>query len=181
VWLSRTGFSGELGYEVFLRPEHALAVWEAVESAGATPYGVDIIEPVRVETGMIVTDYDYEPHRRSPFDLGLDRVVKPGNGCMGDDALKEAAAEHPNRFVTIRLATTPLPEYGAPVRRGGEEVGTLTSPAESPRYGPIGLAILAVDAAAPGTRVSVDAEARPIAGTVDVLAIHDPKKERPRA
>ncbi len=50
------------GYEVFLRPEHAAAVWEAVEAAGATPYGVDIIEPVRVETGMVVTDYDYEPH-----------------------------------------------------------------------------------------------------------------------
>jgi glycine cleavage system T protein (aminomethyltransferase) len=181
VWLSRTGFSGELGYEVFLRPEHAAAVWEAVEFAGATPYGVDIIEPVRVETGMIVTDYDYEPHQRSPFDLGLDRVVKPGNGCMGDAALKEAAADRPNRFVTIRLGAATLPEYGAAVTRDGEEVGVLTSPAESPRYGPIGLAILAVRASERGTDVQVDAEAGPIDATVDVLAIHDPNKERPRA
>src|SRR5712691_10534811 len=58
VWLSRTGFSGELGYELFLRPDHAVDLWEAVESAGAVPYGADIIEPVRVETGMIVKDYD---------------------------------------------------------------------------------------------------------------------------
>jgi aminomethyltransferase len=181
VWLSRTGFSGELGYEVFLRPEHAIALWEAVESAGATPYGVDIIEPVRVETGMIVTDYDYEPHQRSPFDLGLDRVVKLGNGCMADDALKEAAAERLNRFVTIRLASTPLPEYGARVTRDGEELGVLTSPAESPRFGPIGLAILSVDAAAPGTTVDVEADDGAVDGIVDVLAIHDPKKERPRA
>ena len=56
MWLSRTGFSGELGYELFLRPEDAATVWKAVEAAGAVPYGVDIIEPVRVETGMIVTD-----------------------------------------------------------------------------------------------------------------------------
>jgi aminomethyltransferase len=181
VWLSRTGFSGELGYEVFLRADQALALWEAVEAAGATPYGVDIIEPVRVETGMIVTDYDYEPHQRSPFDLGLDRVVKLGRGCMGDAALKEAAAEHPNRFVTIRLGSTTLPEYGAKVTRDGEDVGVLTSPAESPRYGAIGLAILAANAAQPGTEVQVDADGGPIDGTVDVLAIHDPNKERPRA
>ena len=140
-----------------------------------------LIEPVRVETGMIVTDYDYEPHQRSPFDLGLDRMVKPGNGCMGDAALKEAAAEHPNRFVTIRLASTPLPEYGSRVTRDGEEVGVLTSPAESPLYGPIGLAILAAGAAEPGMTVHVDGPEGPIEGTVDVLAIHDPKKERPRA
>ena len=181
VWLSRTGFSGELGYEVFLRPEHAIALWEAVESAGATPYGVDIIEPVRVETGMIVTDYDYEPRKRSPFDLGLDRVVKVGNGCMADDALRDAAAERPNRFVTIRLASMPLPEYGARVTRDAEEVGVLTSPAESPRFGPIGLAVLAADAATPGTTVDVAAGDGTVDGVVDVLAIHDPKKERPRA
>ena len=100
---------------------------------------------------------------------------------MGDAALKEAAAEHPNRFVTIRLASPTLPEYGARVTRAGEEVGVLTSPAESPTYGPIGLAILAAGAAEPGTTVQVDAEAGPIDGTVDVLAIHDPNKERPRA
>ena len=51
VWLARTGFSGELGFELFLRPEHADALWEAVEAAGATPYGVEVIEPLRIESG----------------------------------------------------------------------------------------------------------------------------------
>ena len=119
-------------------------MWEAVEAAGAVPYGVDIIEPIRVETGMIVTDYDYEPHRRSPYDLGLDRlVVLDAEGeCMGADHLRAAAADPPNRFVTIRLAGTTLPEYGARVTVSGEEVGVLTSPATSPLLGPIGLAIV---------------------------------------
>ena len=75
VWLSRTGFSGELGFELFLRPEHAGDLWAAVEGAGATPYGVEVIEPLRIETGMVVTDYDYAEHERSPFDLGMDRLV----------------------------------------------------------------------------------------------------------
>jgi len=181
VWLSRTGFSGELGYEVFLRPEHADALWEAVASAGATPYGADVIEPIRVEVGMIVTDYDYEPHERSPYDLGLDRFVALHELNMGTEKLRLLADDPPNRFRTIRLDGDALPGYGAAVTREGTEVGVLTSPALSPRFGPIGLAILGRDAAAGGTRVEVAAEAGPIPGTVDVLAIHDPNKERPRS
>ena len=182
VWLSRTGFSGELGFEVFLRPEHALQLWEAVEGAGATPYGVDIIEPVRVETGMIVTDYDYQAHERSPYDLGLDRVVRlDGAGeFMGKEKLREIAADPPNRFKTVRLEGDTLPEYGATISKGGEHIGVLTSPAESPRYGPIGLAILRTEAAIEGEQVEVEADGGPIAGTIDVLAIHDPEKRRPR-
>jgi aminomethyltransferase len=181
VWLSRTGFSGELGYEVFLRPEHAEALWEAVEAAGATPYGADVIEPIRVEVGMIVTDYDYEPHERSPYDLGLDRFVALHELNMGTEKLRLLADDPPNRFRTIRLEGDALPGYGAAVARDGTEVGVLTSPALSPRFGPIGLAILEREAAAAGTRVEVAAETGPIAGTVDVLAIHDPNKERPRS
>ena len=183
AWLSRTGFSGELGYEVFLRPEHAEQLWEAVAEAGATPYGVDIIEPIRVETGMIVTDYDYEAHRRSPFDLGLDRMVAlEGPGAfMGKDELRELAQDPPNRFKTVRLEGDVLPEYGAAVTVDGEEVGTLTSPATSPLFGAIGLAVLRAHAAADGTRVEVASEGGPIAGTVAVLAIYDPEKKKPRS
>lgn len=182
VWLSRTGFSGELGYEVFLRPENAAAVWEAVETAGATPYGVDVIEPIRVETGMIVTGYDYQEHERSPYDLGLDRVVRldgPGE-FAGKDRLLEIAADPPNRFKTVRLEADALPDYGAPITIEGADVGVLTSPAASPRYGNIGLAILRTDVATEGRRVDVACGDGTVTGTVDELAIHDPGKQRPR-
>jgi aminomethyltransferase len=181
VWLSRTGFSGELGYEVFLRPEHAEALWAAVEGAGATPYGADVIEPIRVEVGMIVTDYDYEPHERTPFDLGLDRFVSLNELNMGTEKLRAVAAAPPNRFVTVRLEGDELPEYGSAITDGDETVGVLTSPADSPRFGPIGLAVLRTDRAVPGTRVSVEHGDGTLTGTVDVLAIYDPAKERPRA
>lgn len=184
VWLSRTGFSGELGYEVFLRPEHAAAVWRAVEEAGAVPYGVDIIEPVRVETGMIVTDYDYDPHQRTPYDLGLDRLVAlDGEGeFMGKDQLLAVAADPPNRFVTVRLEGEALPEYGAALSVDGDDAGVLTSPATSPTLGPLGLAIVPSPVAERGTRVDVAMpDGGSIAGTVDVLAVYDPTKQRPRA
>ncbi len=181
VWLSRTGFSGELGYEVFLRPEHAPALWEAVRGAGATPYGADVIEPIRVEVGMIVTDYDYEPHQRTPYDLGLDRFVALHELNMGTEALATIAADPPNRFRTVRLEGERLPAYGATVGREGREVGVLTSPARSPRFGSIGLAILQREAAEPGTPVDVTDDEGSIGGTVDVASILDPNKERPRA
>jgi aminomethyltransferase len=183
VWLSRTGFSGELGFELFLRPAHAEDLWAAVESAGATPYGVEVIEPLRVETGMVVTDYDYAEHERTPYDLGMDRVVAldaPGE-FMGKDRLREVAADPPNRFKTLRVEGDRLTEYGATVTRGGEEVGILTSPAISPRFGNIGLAILRSDASDEGTTVDVALGDGAVAATVDVLAIHDPQKRRPRA
>jgi aminomethyltransferase len=183
VWLSRTGFSGELGFELFLRPEHADDLWAAVEAAGATPYGIEVIEPLRVETGMVVTDYDYAEHERTPYDLGLDRVVALGapGAFMGKDRLIEVAADPPNRFKTLRVDGDALPEYGAVVTRGGEEVGVLTSPAMSPKLGNIGLAILRSDVAVDGGAVEVALGDGTVGATVDVLALYDPQKRRPRS
>ena len=183
VTLSRTGFSGELGYELFISPEHANDLWEVMTGAGAVPYGVDVVEPIRIEAGMIVTDYDYEAHQRTPYDLGLDRVVAlDGDGeFMGKEVLRGIAQDPPNRFKTVRLDGEELPEYGATITRGGEEVGVLTSPATSPRYGPIGLAILRSDVAEDGTEVDVALGPGTVGGTVDVLAILDPDKRRPRS
>jgi aminomethyltransferase len=151
-----------------------------VEGAGATPYGADVIEPIRVEVGMIVTDYDYEPHQRTPFDLGLDRFVSFNELNMGTEKLRAVAAEPPNRFVTVRLDGDVLPEYGSAIVDDGEAVGVLTSPAVSPRFGPIGLAVLRTDRAVPGTRIAIEHDGATITGTVDVLAIYDPAKEKPR-
>jgi aminomethyltransferase len=183
VWLSRTGFSGELGFELFLRPEHANDLWEAVESAGATPYGVEVIEPLRIETGMVVTDYDYASHERTPYDLGMDRLVAldaPGE-FMGKDRLREVAADPPNRFKTLRIEGDTLPEYGAAVTKDGEDVGVLTSPAISPAFGNIGIAILRTDVAVDGSLVEVAVGDGTVTATVDQLAIHDPSKRRPRS
>jgi glycine cleavage system T protein (aminomethyltransferase) len=183
VWLARTGFSGELGYELFLRPEHAEDLWAVVEAAGATPYGIEVIEPLRIETGMVVTDYDYQAHERTPFDLGMDRVVAldaPGE-FMGKDRLREVAADPPNRFKTLRVQGDTLPAYGATVTKDGEEVGVLTSPAISPRLGNIGIAILRTDVAIDGDRLEVALGDVSVGATVDVLAIYDPQKLRPRS
>ena len=182
VWLSRTGFSGELGFELFLRPEHAAELWEAVEAAGATPYGVEVIEPLRIETGMIVTGYDYQEHERTPFDLGLDRVVAldaPGE-FMGKDRLREIALDPPNRFKTLRIDGDAIPGYGDAVTKDGEEVGVLTSSAISPKHGTLGISVLRTDVANDGMRVEVTVGGEAVGATVEALAVYDPQKRRPR-
>lgn len=184
VILSRTGFGGELGFELFLTdPSDADAIYEAVVDAGARPFGVIVIEPLRVEAGLIVTGYDYAEHERTPFDLGLDRMLALGKDVefAGRDRLASLAAAPPNRFVTLRIDGDTLPPYGAEVRAGGEVVGILTSPAESPRLGRIGMAVVRTPHAAPGTKLEVALESGSTTATADLLPLYDHEKRRPRA
>lgn len=93
VTLSRTGYTGDLGYEIWMDNDDALAVWDALMDAGAdygiTPVGILAMDMARVEAGLFMLEVDYtsashawiEPQKSSPFELGLDWTValdKPG-------------------------------------------------------------------------------------------------------
>lgn len=93
VTISRTGYTGDLGYEIWLDAGHALRVWDRLMEAGAdygiTPVGILAMDMARVEAGLFMLEVDYtsasqawiEPQKSSPFELGLDWTValdKPG-------------------------------------------------------------------------------------------------------
>jgi aminomethyltransferase len=181
-WVSRTGYSGELGYELFCAPDGAERLWNAVVGAGARPYGLAAVESIRIESGLIFIGYDYFQHETSPYDVGLDKLIRlDGGDFHGKTALAAEADAPPNRFVTL-VVDGPLPEYGAAVTRAGEQVGTLTSPTESPTLGKvIGLTVLRADLAREGEKVDVAVEGGTAPATVAPLPIYDPGKERPRA
>lgn len=184
VYVSRTAYGGELGFELFLTdPADAAALWNAVVSAGVTPFGVEAIEILRIEAGLIVTDYDYEAHQRSPYDFNLERLVALDAPVefVGRERLTEIAASPPNRFVTLRYEADELPEYGATVTKDGEEVGVLTSPTDSPRFGKIGMAVVRTDLSASGTELEVALGEGTATATVDVLPLYDTQKTRPRS
>ena len=184
VYLSRTGYGGELGFELFLTdPADAEELWNAVVGAGATPFGAEAIELARIEAGLIVTDYDYEAHQRTPYDFNLERFVRldaPGE-FLGKEKLRDVAAAPPNRLVTLLYEADALPEYGAAVTKGGEEIGLLTSPTETPRFGKIGIAIVPTVEAVVGNTVQVAVGDGTVDATVDVLPIYDTNKDRPRS
>jgi aminomethyltransferase len=182
-WVSRTGFGGELGYELFCRPRDAEDLWTVVvDRCKARPFGVEAIEVLRIESGLIVLDYDYHAHERTPYDFSLDRlVVLDGADFNGKAALSRVAGRPERRFKTLVLETEALPEYGAAVTSAGEPAGTLTSPTKSPRFGSIGLAVLEARFADEGQVLEVAIGEGTIPAEVEVLPIYDPQKRRPRS
>ncbi len=127
------------------------------------PIGFEAVEIARVEAGLIIHEQDYLAGEQTPYDVGLDRLVKldEAEPFLGREALRAIAAAPPNRFVTLRLSGDELPELGADVLLDGEVVGCLTSPVESPRHGLIGLARVRTDAAADGAQRRRRASATP--------------------
>jgi len=178
--VTRTGFSGEHGYEVVVAPADAQTVWDALLAAGGIPFGLTAIDLARTEVGLIIIAVDYDPGERSPWDLSMDRFIKTDTECVGAAALAERGANPPKRFKTLQIEGEAAPEYGAAVTKDGREVGTVTSPASSPRLGTIGLAILDADVASDGEKVEVAVGDGTAPATVSPLSLLDPEKRRPR-
>jgi aminomethyltransferase len=181
AWVLRTGFSGEKGYEVVLAPGDARGVWDALIAAGATPFGLTAVDLARTEVGLIIIAVDYNPAELSPWDLSMDKFIKTDTENVGAEALASYGANPPKRFKTLRIEGDAMPDYGAAVTKDGAQVGTVTSPAVSPRLGTIGLAILDAGVSSDGEKVEVAVEGGTATATVEVLSLLDPKKEKPRA
>ena len=181
-WISRTGYSGELGYELFCAPEHADELWVALTNGGAKPYGLSAVETLRIESGLIFIGYDYFQHETDPFDMALEKVIRlDGADFHGKPALERTAADPPRRMVTLVLEGGEVPEYGAAVTKDGEPAGTLTSPCESPTLGEvIGLAVLEARLARRGETVEVAVGEATATARVESLPLYDPEKTRPR-
>jgi aminomethyltransferase len=176
AYIFRTGFSGEHGYEVVTEPSDAQVVWDALVTAGATPFGLNAIDLARTEVGLVIIAVDYNPGETSPWDLSMDRFIKTDTENVGAAALADYGTNPPKRFKTLRFEGG-VPEAGTAVTKDGAEVGVVTSPADSPRVGPIGLAILEAAVAEDGTKVEVGGAV----ATVATLSILDPEKQKPRA
>ncbi len=184
AYVLHTGFSGELGFELIpTAREDAPALWTALGAAGVRPIGFEAVEIARVEAGLIIHEQDYLAGEQTPYDVGLDRLVKldEAGPFLGRDTLRRVAAAPPNRFVTLRLGGDELPELGADVLVGGEVVGCLTSPVESPRHGLIGLARLRTEVAGDGATVDVAVGDGTVPATVSHATVHDPEKLRVRS
>ncbi|MFE9041545.1 glycine cleavage system aminomethyltransferase GcvT [Streptomyces sp. NPDC012421] len=174
--IARTGYTGEDGFELFLKPEHAEGVWTALTEAGAgvglIPCGLSCRDTLRLEAGMPLYGHELTTSL-TPFDAGLGRVVKfekPGD-FVGRKAL-EAAAERaetapPRKLVGLIAEGRRVPRAGMAVVAGGEVIGEITSGAPSPTLGePIAMAYVDAAHATPGTE----------GVGVDIRGTHEPYK-----
>jgi aminomethyltransferase len=117
VTITRTGYTGDLGYEMWMESGHAVPVWDAIVAAGApyglTPAGILALDVARIEAGLLLLDVDYvsarkafiETQKSSPLELGLEWAVsfdKPA--FIGREALAAERARGPEwRFVGIEV------------------------------------------------------------------------------
>ena len=112
VDVSRTGYTGDLGYEIWMPAEHAVRVWDALMGHGGPfdikPAGMLALDVARVEAGLLLIDVDFHgskkalinQHRYTPFEMGLGRLVSPAKGrFIGQAALKGEHQSGPARQI----------------------------------------------------------------------------------
>ncbi|MCF6386836.1 aminomethyltransferase family protein [Mycobacterium sp. MBM] len=189
--VSRTGYSGELGYELWVHPRDAETLWDAVWQAGRphglTPLGLEALEMLRVEAGLVAAGHEFDD-QIDPFEAGIGFAVplkSKSDDFVGRAALVERKA-HPQRtLVGLRLDGNETAVHGDCVHIGRAQVGVITSGVRSPILGAsIALCRMAIQHSAPGTRVEVgklDGHRKRIGATVTTFPFYDPDKTRPRS
>lgn len=184
--VSRTGWSSELGYEIYLRDgSQGDALWERIMATGM-PFGLKpghTSSIRRIEGGMLSYHADADIHT-NPYELGLDRLV---NLDMEADFIGKAALRriHENgvsrKQIGLIIDGEPLSGPNTtfwPINKDGATIGKVTSAVYSPRLERnIALAMVAVDYAQIGIEVEVVTNSGPSRATIVERPFYDPKKK----
>ena len=134
--ISRTGYTGEDGFELYLPADGASAVWRALEGAGAVPAGLGCRDSLRLEMGYALYGNDIDD-QTSPLEAGLGWIVKLEKGeFVGADVLRaQKEAGVTRRLRGIRLLDRGFPRHDYEVRFEGRAVGAIRSGTLSPSLG----------------------------------------------
>ncbi len=160
--VSRTGYTGELGYEIMARRELAPWIWDellmAGQPLGIMPHGVAARESLRTEAGYLLNGNDMDGET-DPFEAGLGWVVRLGKDFIGRDALaKLKDAPRRRKMVGLEVEGPLTVRHGCRIYRQGKEVGLVTSgPLPASLAGRnLGLGYIAAEHSEMGTPVEVD-------------------------
>lgn len=194
VLVSRTGYSAEVGYEIYLRnaSRDSLYLWDTVWQAGE-PYGMTVIGPChirRIEAGMLAYGADMDL-TTNPLEVGYDWMVnlKQEADFIGKDALRQVKESGVSRKLAgVWIGGPELGSYNDgsmidtfPVRRDDNPVGRVTSACYSPRLDAnIGYAMLPIDLNELGTELEVETPHGRFPAAVTQRPFFDPTKETPK-
>ena len=191
VVVSRTGYTGELGFEVFCHPKHGTAVWDAVWENGADlglrPMGLAALDMVRIEAGLIFAGYDFSD-QTDPFEAGIGFTVplkSKVDDFIGREALIRRKENPRDKFVGLEIDAAVDVGHGDGVHVGRAQVGVVTSAVRSPCLGKnIALARVDLAHAGLGTAVEIgklDGQQKRLPAVVTATSAYDPKKTRPQS
>jgi 4-methylaminobutanoate oxidase (formaldehyde-forming) len=187
VWAQRVTYVGELGWELYVAPPDAVAVWDALGEAGrpegVRPVGYKALDSLRLEKAYRYWSVDITPSD-TPYEAGLGFCVKLGKGdFLGRDALLRARAAGPSRrLATIVIDPAPTIFGGEAVHAGGRVVGRVRSGGYGYTVGRnIGLVYLPPDLAQVGTALEVEVFGERVPAEVAPDVLYDPAGTRIRA
>jgi len=159
--LSRTGYTGEDGFEIYVQADSALKVWDAIMEAGAEfhvmPAGLGARDTLRLEAALALYGHELSSDI-SPLEAGLDRFVKLDKAdFIGREALiKQKEGGISRKLVGLEMIDKGVPRQGYEVQVEGKNAGYITSGSFSPTLKKnIALALIEVSHAVPGSRVDV--------------------------
>jgi glycine cleavage system aminomethyltransferase T len=196
VLVSRTGYTAELGYEIYLyeASRYGEKLWDAVLEAGK-PHDLAVIGPChirRIEGGILALGADMW-YDTNPYEVGMgyDWMVdlEAGADFIGKEALHRIKLEGAKRkLVGVEIGGDPLGAYNDgsmidvfPVHKGGERIGKVTSACHSPRLEKnIGYAMVPTEHSELGTELEVERPEGVVSAVVVEKPFIDPKKETPK-
>ena len=163
--LSRTGYTGEDGFEIYIAPEKGEFLWEelfrAGEPHGIMPAGLAARNTLRMEMKYPLYGSDIT-EETNPLEAGLGWIVKFGTGFIGESRLKEIKSEGiKQKLIGFEMIDAGIAREGYPVISGGEKSGTVTSGGYAPSLDKsIGMAYVPVENSDTGSSLSVEIRGR---------------------
>ncbi|HEV7663009.1 MAG TPA: glycine cleavage T C-terminal barrel domain-containing protein, partial [Chloroflexota bacterium] len=182
AFVSRTGYTGEDGFELMVEAADAERVWSALQEGGASPAGLGARDTLRTEAGFALYGHDID-RTTNPYEARLGWVVnldKPS--FIGREALAQIKAAGPTRrIVGLRVAPGAVPRQGVPILEHGEPVGQVTSGTFSPTLKQnIAMGYVPVNLSQKGLALSVEMRGKQAAAEVVSLPFVA-HRSRPRA
>jgi aminomethyltransferase len=188
--VSRTGYTGELGFELWCAPKDGPAVWEAVMQAGApmgiVPLGFEALDMLRIEAGLAFAGQEF-CDQTDPFEAGIGFTValsRPDD-FIGKAALEERKAHPRRKLVGLAIRGNEAASHGDGVYVGRAKVGEITSTVRSPVLD-AQIALARVDVAYSSLETALqigqlDGHRKRLDATVCAFPHYDPTKARVRA
>ncbi|MBD1134371.1 ATP-binding cassette domain-containing protein [Pelagibacterales bacterium SAG-MED48] len=191
IVISRTGYTGELGYEIWCHPKDADEVWDKVWEAGKefdiTPLGLEALDMVRIEAGLIFYGYEFDD-QTDPFEAGIGFTVPlktKEDEFIGKEELIKRKANPQKKLVGLELIGHEPAVHGDCVHVGRAQIGVITSGMLSPKLGKnIALCRIDIKYSELGTDVEIgklDGHQKRIGAKVVAFPFYDPTKSRVRA
>ncbi|MGH3032766.1 MAG: aminomethyltransferase family protein, partial [Gaiellaceae bacterium] len=184
IFMTRLGYTAELGYELWVDRDRALDLWDALVEAGQ-PQGLKVIGMValdlfRIEGGFIIGGVEYDP-TVSPYECGLGWSIDLDKGdFQGKEALARDREATQLRLTSVVLERGGDEASGASLGIDEDEIGLVTQAVESPYLDgkTLGLAKVRKDRNTPGQRVEAQVGEERVAGEIVSHPVYDPERRR---